>query len=104
VDVPIGIGNDDIRDYEENKSDGSEYSYFSAEEEDGDVWEEDYPDDLNHNIWPPELLHTPTTSHKRRCKCKAPLKPPLDDFTCISLAGGEDAHGSVADGREVDLQ
>jgi hypothetical protein len=114
IDVPIGIGNEDIRYFEEELSDGSEGGYFSADDEDGDEYGlgEDFPDDDTQILWPPEMLHAPMTSRKRRCrrrckrhcKRKAPIWPPLDDFTCISLAGGEFEHGCEADPGGLDLR
>jgi hypothetical protein len=105
INVPIGSGNEDIR-YLEELSDGSEGSYFSADDDDSDEygWGEEFPDNSMQPMWPPEMLHAPATSRKRRYKRKAPLWPPLDDITCVSLAGGDgyrsEAHGGVLEMRE----
>jgi hypothetical protein len=85
LDIPIGVGNDDIVDYEEDRSDESDNFYLSTEDDDGNdyAWEGD--DERNQQFWPPEMLHTPSSSRKCHCKQKAPFWPELDDSTTISL-------------------
>jgi hypothetical protein len=101
LDIPIGVGNDDIFDLDEDTSPTSDNSYFSAEEDDGEdyTWEGDAPYDQEQSMWPPELLHTLHTSRKRPCKQKAPLWPELDDFSFISLADAE--HGEAIESELV---
>jgi hypothetical protein len=74
VDFPIGTGNEDIC-YFEELSNESEGGYFSANDGDGDeyAWKDGFSNDTTHIQWPPEMLHAPTTSHKRPCKWKAPI-------------------------------
>jgi hypothetical protein len=80
IDVPIGSGNEDIR-YFEELSDGSEGGYFSADDDYNEYsWGAEFPDDNTQPMWPLEMLYTPATSRKRRCKQKAPIWPPLDDL------------------------
>jgi hypothetical protein len=74
IDMPIGLGNDEILDNEEDDFGKSDDSYLSVEE---DVaydytWEEDASQEQQHDIWPLEMLHAPSSSRKRRCKRKAP--------------------------------
>jgi hypothetical protein len=91
VDIEIGLGNEEIRYSQGNYSDASEETYFSTEEDsDNEGFEEDASIEVHKNTWPPEMLHAPSSSHKHRCKRKAPLWPELDFFTCESLADGED--------------
>jgi hypothetical protein len=96
IDLPIGLGNDDILDNEEDDFGTSDDYYLSAEEDDGAEyeWEEDTPYEQKQSIWPPEMLHAPSTSRKRRCKRKAPIWPALDDNTYVSLANAEEGHCS----------
>jgi hypothetical protein len=96
VDLPIGLGNDDIFNYEEENFNGSDDCYLSAEEDTGDEygWEEDTLHEKKHNNWPPEMLHAPSSLRKRRYKRKAPIWPLLDDLTYVSLADGEEGDHS----------
>jgi hypothetical protein len=89
VDIAIGAGNDHIWDSQQHDSNATEDDYFSTADDDSDGygWEEDADE---QSFWPPEVLHAPSNSHKRRCKRKAPNWPALNDLTYVPLVDADD--------------
>jgi hypothetical protein len=59
ADLPIGVGNNEILNYDEDNFNRSDDCYLSTEEEDGNKygWKEDAPHEQKQNTWPPEMLH-----------------------------------------------
>jgi hypothetical protein len=92
--MPIGLPNDDI--YDLSNIDGSESGedYLSTLKEDDD----DADGDGENFMWPPEVLHAPSSSRKRHCKRKALVYPALDDVSYPPTVNVErgDAHGGEA--------